>query len=41
MLEYTEQPSTPKVGEIEFKGVHYFFVLTVKLPLGLLDLCAS
>ena len=21
MLEYTEQPLTPKVGEIEFKGV--------------------
>ena len=31
MLEYTEQPLTPKVVEIEFKGAQNFFVLTVKL----------
>ena len=29
MLEYTEQPLTPKVGEIEFNGVQNSFVLTV------------
>ena len=43
MLEYTEQPLTPKAGEIECKErcTKNFCAITVKLPLRLLELCAS